>query len=746
MTCRVAVIGAGAAGLAAGKAMRDAGLEVVLYEKGDRPGGLWARDNASGLSPAYESLHTNTSKGRTQFADFPMPRSWPDYPSADLVAQYLADYAERFGVLPHIRFGSEVVSVDRDGPSWALTTASGDVGRFDAVVVANGHNWDPRWPDPAYPGEFTGTQIHAHDYRTPDIFRDRRVLVVGMGNSAMDIAVDASHVADGPVLLSARRGVHIVPKYLFGRPSDATGGALAALPWRLRQRVAETMLRVAVGRPQDYGLPAPSGGLFQNHPTVSDTILHRLTHGEVEARPGIERLDGEKVVFADGSADPVDVIVWATGYRVTIPFLPARLVGEDPERLPLYKRVFHLDDPSLAFVGLMQSTGAALPIVEAQAKLAAAYFSGAYALPPPGERRRSVARDLRAARARWGDRRPMMRVDFDRYVADLPREARAGRARLARGARPFTPTDREESTRMSEADRGVAAPRREAARLRAPVRTGGRRDPRGMRVLVTGASGTFGRAICARLSGLGARVVGLDAAPRPGDPVEVIACDVTDDAAVPAAVEAAIGRLGGLDLLVNNAGIGGPAPAELPPGDEVRRQLDVNLLGVWRVTAACADALVASRGRVIMLSSRMAVMQLPLAAAYGASKRALVAYADALRMELGTHVDVTCVYPSAVRSPIHDSTAAAGLSLEGMSRYEPLEGVVDAVVRAALSRRPLRDVTTTRRGAVEFFLARHLPALTDRIVARTFARRVRSGAFAGAELAAGAVRRHADRA
>lgn len=236
MTCRVAVIGAGAAGLAAGKAMRDAGLEVVLYEKGDRPGGLWARDNAGGLSPAYESLHTNTSKGRTQFADFPMPRSWPDYPSADLVAQYLADYAERFGVLPHIRFGSEVVSVDRDGPSWAVTTASGDAGRFDAVVVANGHNWDPRWPDPAYPGEFTGTQIHAHDYRTPDIFRDRRVLVVGMGNSAMDIAVDASHVADGPVLLSARRGVHIVPKYLFGRPSDATGGALAALPWRLRQR------------------------------------------------------------------------------------------------------------------------------------------------------------------------------------------------------------------------------------------------------------------------------------------------------------------------------------------------------------------------------------------------------------------------------------------------------------------------------------------------------------------------------
>ncbi|NGN94519.1 SDR family NAD(P)-dependent oxidoreductase [Nocardioides sp. KC13] len=269
------------------------------------------------------------------------------------------------------------------------------------------------------------------------------------------------------------------------------------------------------------------------------------------------------------------------------------------------------------------------------------------------------------------------------------------------------------------------------------------RDATGLRVLITGASGTFGRALARELTGRGARVVGLDVAPRDDDPVPVIACDLTDDDAVPAAVATAMGRLGGLDLLINNAGVGGPAPAELAPGAEVRRQLDINLLGTWRVSAACVPALVASRGRVVMVASRMAVMQLPFAAAYGASKRAMVAYADALRLELGTHVGVTCVYPSAVRSPIHDSTAAAGLSLEGMSSYEPLEGVVDTVLRAALSRRTRRDLPTTRRGAVELFLARHLPALTDRIVARTFAARIRSGAFGTAELAAPAVERHA---
>ncbi|MEI7054217.1 NAD(P)-binding domain-containing protein [Nocardioides sp. CCNWLW239] len=438
---RVAVIGAGAAGLATTKALLDVGAEVVTYEKGDRPGGLWNQHNSSGLSPAYDSLHLNTSKGRTEFVDHPMPADWVDYPSAELVAVYLADYADTFGVTERIRFGATVVGVEREdsGPSagtWTVTCADGTSEQYDAVVVANGHNWDPRWPSPGYPGRFAGVQMHAHDYRDAEIFRDRRVLVVGMGNSAMDIAVDASYVTAAPVLLSARHGVHIVPKYLFGRPADATGGAIAGLPWRMRQRLAETMLRVAVGRPEDYGLPAPAGGLFQNHPTISDTILHRLTHGEVVPRPGIERLDGDHVVFTDGRTDRIDTIVWATGYRVTIPFLSERWLGADPEKLQLHHRVFHLDDPTLAFVGLMQSTGAALPVVEAQAKLVAAHLGGTYALPEDAERRRLADRALREARARWGEKRPAMRIDFDAYLASVPGELRAGRRRLDAGASP----------------------------------------------------------------------------------------------------------------------------------------------------------------------------------------------------------------------------------------------------------------------------------------------------------------------
>ena len=432
---RVAVVGAGAAGLTAVKELRGIGAEVVAYDKGDRPGGLWVNKSSSGISPAYDSLHLNTSKGRTEFADFPMPADWPDYPSVDRVAGYLNDYAEAFGLSESFRFGTTVTSVERDEDgSWVVESEPGGVERFHAVAVANGHNWSPRWPSPRYPGSFDGDEMHAHDYANADLFRDKRVLIVGMGNSAMDIAVDASFVSRGPVLLSARRGVHIVPKYLFGRPADATGGAIAFLPWRFRQRLAETMLRVGVGKPQSYGLPAPAIGLFQNHPTISDTIMHRLTHGEVVSRPGIERMEGDSVRFTDGRADAVDVIVWATGYDVTIPFLSERWLGEDPQRLPLYRRVFHLDDPTLGFVGLMQSTGAALPIVEQQSKLFAAYLGGTYALPSRAEQEKAVERSLAAATKRWGQSRPAMRVDFDRFVAELPREVKAGAKRARRGS------------------------------------------------------------------------------------------------------------------------------------------------------------------------------------------------------------------------------------------------------------------------------------------------------------------------
>ena len=262
------------------------------------------------------------------------------------------------------------------------------------------------------------------------------------------------------------------------------------------------------------------------------------------------------------------------------------------------------------------------------------------------------------------------------------------------------------------------------------------------RALVTGASGAFGTALRAELRSRGWRVAGLDLAPDPGDP-DVLACDITDDEQVPQAVAAAIERLGGgVDALVNNAGLGGPASAGEPPSERVRQMLDVNLLGAWRVTAAAIEPLVESRGRVVLVGSRMAFLGLPLGAAYGVSKRALTAYADALRAEYGTHVKVTCVHPAYVRTPIHDSTKAAGLQLEGFSHEEPLERVVATIVNACESESPPRETAITRGGKMQLAVARHMPRLVDRVVARTLAKRIAAGELDEAEIAAGLRRRH----
>ncbi|ATO13141.1 monooxygenase [Micromonospora sp. WMMA2032] len=426
---RVAVVGAGAAGLATLKALGDAGVPAVAFETADTLGGLWVY-GAPG-SPAYRTLHLNTSRGRTEFADHPMPGDWPDYPDHTRVAGYLGDYADRFGLRDAVRLRHTVDRVTAAGDGWRVHATGPDgpvTVDVEAVVVANGHNRVPNRPAP-YPGECAAQQMHSHDYRGPEQLAGRRVLVVGGGNSAMDIAVDASYAATR-TLLSLRRGVWVVPKYLLGRPSDTLNGALARrLPWRLRQRISQSMLSATVGPPARYGLPAPEHGFLQDHPTLSDTLLSRLTHGDVQARPGIARFAGDRVEFTDGRVDEVDLVLWCTGYRVEVPFLDPALLGDGADRLPLYRHVFHLDAPGLAFVGLMQSTGAAFPLVEAQARLVAARLAGTWAPPEPDRQAAACRAELRAATARWGQRRPQMRVDFDAYLAELRRELAAGRRR-----------------------------------------------------------------------------------------------------------------------------------------------------------------------------------------------------------------------------------------------------------------------------------------------------------------------------
>jgi NAD(P)-dependent dehydrogenase (short-subunit alcohol dehydrogenase family) len=260
----------------------------------------------------------------------------------------------------------------------------------------------------------------------------------------------------------------------------------------------------------------------------------------------------------------------------------------------------------------------------------------------------------------------------------------------------------------------------------------------GRAAIVTGGAGAFGSATLRVLRYLGADAIGIDRVPGRG----VVSCDITDDEQVRAAIAEAVGRLGRLDTLIHYAGVGPVVDVGQPIGPEVREALEVNLLGTWRVTSACLPALLDARGRVIITASLLSGVTVPFSGAYTVSKRALTAYADVLRLEYGTHLSVTTVYPGYVRTPIHDRSRAAGVSLDGLAPAESIRDTVLAVVRAAAARDAPRGVASTRAGTAALLLARHAPSLVDRTVAARMHRLVRTPALEGAELAAGLRERH----
>jgi dimethylaniline monooxygenase (N-oxide forming) len=434
MAPRVCVIGAGSSGIAAAKALHQRGFEFDCFEASDRVGGNWVFRNRNGTSACYRSLHINTSRERMQYPDFPMPDSYPDFPHHTQVASYFDAYVDHFGLRDRITFGARVEHAAPDGDGWVVTLGGGEIRRYDALIVGNGHHWDPRWPEPAFTGSdtFTGVQMHSHAYTgdDPDLFRDKRVVVLGMGNSAMDIAVEASFTA-AATFLAARRGAWVIPKYVFGRPLDQIG-ARAGIPFRVKQLATTAILRAAVGDMERYGLPKPDHRPLEAHPTVSDDILSRLAHGAIAPKPNIERLTERTVVFADGSEEEADVVVYCTGYRVTFPFFDAGLIAAPGNDLALFRRVFHPDVANVAFIGLLQPLGAVMPLAAAQSEWVCDALAGHYALPSRADMLAGIERDRRRMRRRYvASQRHTMQVDAEDYLADLDRERARGAQRAA---------------------------------------------------------------------------------------------------------------------------------------------------------------------------------------------------------------------------------------------------------------------------------------------------------------------------
>jgi dimethylaniline monooxygenase (N-oxide forming) len=429
---KVCVIGAGSSGIASCQVLDARGVDFECFEKGSGVGGNWRYDNDNGLSSAYRSLFINTSRRMMQYASYPMPDDYPDYPHHTQIARYFDDYVDHFGLRDRISFNTEVTSVEPAAEGrWEVTLDDGTSRTYEAVLVANGHHWDPRWPEPPFTGQdsFEGDQLHSHDYREPDErFLDKKVLVLGIGNSATDIAVETSRHSR-MTYLAMRRGAHVLPKYLQGRPTDELGtDFLSRLPFWLTRRLFARALRQAQGRMEDYGLPTPDHKLGEAHPTISSDLLPRIGHGRVKVKPNIERIDAKSVHFVDGSSVDVDTIVWCTGYRITFPFLSPDIVDATDNRIALYRRVVHPDRPGLYFIGLVQPLGAIMPIAELQSEWIADVLEGKVALPEPEEMKRIVQREDRRMRRRYvASKRHTIQVDYYPYMRVLRRERKRTR-------------------------------------------------------------------------------------------------------------------------------------------------------------------------------------------------------------------------------------------------------------------------------------------------------------------------------
>jgi cation diffusion facilitator CzcD-associated flavoprotein CzcO len=417
------------------RALREEGIEFECFERGSDVGGLWRYANDNGLSGAYASLRTNVSRLQMEYPSFPMPVSCGDFPYHSEMAAYLGAYADASGLRTLIRFCTTVERLERD-PSggWRISLDDGASSSYRAVVVAIGLFWCPRLP--SYPGGFDGTVSHSHAYRTPDRFAGRRVLVVGAGQSAAEIAVEVSAVAER-TLMSVRGGVHVIPRWVGRGPYDAADVApLNRLPWQLLNLIYRARVARALG-PLPASWPRPGHRLLEGIPIVSSDLLPAVRRGDVVVKPAIDRLSRYGACFVDGSEEPVDDIVYATGYRISVPFLSSALLSAGGRDLPLYRRIAASELAGLYFAGFVDAPGGLLPVVEAQGHWIAAVLGGRLRLPPPVQRWRAIERAERRTRQRFPHESPdSIRCDPHAYVRLLRSDLRRARRSVWRATTP----------------------------------------------------------------------------------------------------------------------------------------------------------------------------------------------------------------------------------------------------------------------------------------------------------------------
>lgn len=421
---RFAVIGAGAGGLCAAKHLLALNIDVTIFEIGTRIGGLWCYENDSGRSPAYKSLRINSENRVSSFTDFPFPEGTQLYPGTQEMEAYFNGYADRFDLRRRIRFNSRVERIEHLDPEYQISLASGERLAFDGVVVASGHQSAPRHPEQVT--GFSGDYIHAHHYRIPECYRDKRVLVIGPGNSGVDIAADICTVTER-TLLAARSPVLIMPRLMFGVPNSRILTKIERnwLPWKVRVWLRTSLVRIFHGTMEQWGFRTPK---TRTHPISHPTLISHIAWNRIHAKPGIDHVEGKAVHFVDGSVEVVDAIIAATGYETDLPFLAASTSPIRRTHMHLYNRVVHPDLPDLYFVGFFDVTGGSnIRMMEDQSAYAAAMATGRIRRPTREMMLAAIDADLAFQRAQFPDSpRYGLELDPTRYRKLLAREHARG--------------------------------------------------------------------------------------------------------------------------------------------------------------------------------------------------------------------------------------------------------------------------------------------------------------------------------
>ncbi|HEY8194765.1 MAG TPA: NAD(P)-binding domain-containing protein [Hyphomicrobium sp.] len=338
------VIGAGPVGLAMGAALKRRGIPFDIVDMASGVGGNW-------LHGVYRSAHIVSSKKATEYADYPMPADFPDFPSADQMLAYLTAFAEERGLLSHCEFNKNVSSAaPDDSDRWTVKFADGEERTYKGVVVCNGHHWDRRYPE--FRGTFGGQMLHSKDYREPSQLADKRVLVIGGGNSGVDMACDSGRFGRS-CDISLKSGYWYLPKTFLGRP--LTDIPIWGLPIFMQRAILKSIVRLSIGDYRRYGLPRPNHKLFERHPAFGTDLLSAIRLGRVKPRPGIDNVDGKTVTFVDGSTGTYDLIVAATGFHASLPFLPDGLVKIRNDVVQVYGGAFPAGVRGLYVVGWAQA-------------------------------------------------------------------------------------------------------------------------------------------------------------------------------------------------------------------------------------------------------------------------------------------------------------------------------------------------------------------------------------------------------